>query len=338
MLRVLVRRNGKVETRSELGELAAELADPSALVWVDAESEPEESLVNLAGLFRLHPVTLDDFINKNQRPKIEEFDNYAFVVLHAIRGIHDDVLESEELHLVVMPRALLSVHSEPRQAVKRLHDRLITDPTSVPDGPSFLAYHLSDTIVDGYYPFLDALGDEIDTVEDDVIQGPSSAQMERIFRIKRVLVQLRKLVSPQREVYNALSRRDCPFIDPHVAVYFRDIHDHLVRAFEMVDSYRDVVGNILDAYLATVSNRLASVMKQLTIIATIFMPLSFLTGFFGMNFGTIPYDRPWLFGLSLATMLGVPLAMLGLFLRRGWILEERRLEGWPRLRRWLGRG
>ena len=126
-------------------------------------------------------------------------------------------------------------------------------------------------------------------LEDAVVAGPSPARLRRIFELKRVVVQLRKIVSPQREVYNSLSRRDYPHIDPRVAVYFRDVYDHLVRAFEVVDAYRDLISNTLDAYLAVVSNRLGQVMKQLTIITTIFMPLSFLTGFFGMNF-------PWLVG------------------------------------------
>jgi magnesium transporter len=326
VLRILVRTaDGRVESRTDPATVAADLADRRRLVWVDAEGEPSESLGRLADLFQLHPVTLDDFINRNQRPKVEEFENYLFLVVHAIRRIHDDVVETEELHMVLQRRALLTVHERPLDAVKRLQDRMTGDPASLANGPSILAYHLSDAVVDGCYPFLDALGDEIDVVEDDVVAAPTPAQMQRIFRVKRILVQLRRIVSPQREVYNALSRRDHPFIDDQVAVYFRDIHDHLVRAFEMVDSYRDMIGNILDAYLATVSNRLAQVMKQLTIIATIFMPLSWLTGFFGMNFQALPFDRPWILWAVAAATIAVPAGMLWYFYRQGWILGERRI-------------
>jgi magnesium transporter len=324
VLRILVRDgNGGLVSRTAIGPLAQDLADTRRLVWVDAEGEPPESLDRLAQVFGLHPVTLEDFVNKNQRPKVEEFDTYLFLVVHAIRTVRDDLLETEELHMALTRHALLTVHDRPLEMVKRLQDRLAADPRSVGDGPSFLVYHLSDAIVDGCYPLLDDLGDEIDAVEDAVVQSPTRFRMEQIFRIKRVLVQLRKLVSPQREVYNALSRRDHPYIEPHVAVYFRDVHDHLVRAFEVIDSYRDLVANTLDAYLATVSNRLGQVMKHLTVIATIFMPLSFLTGFFGMNFQAIPYDRPWLLGLVVLGTLAAPVAMLWMFWRRGWILENR---------------
>jgi magnesium transporter len=184
---------------------------------------------------------------------------------------------------------------------------------------------------------LEALEDEIDALEDAVVEAPARARMRRVFEVKRVLVQLRKVVSPQREVYNALSRRDYSYVEARTAVYFRDIHDHLVRAFEMIDSYRDLVANTLDAYLAATSNRLGQVMKQLTVIATIFMPLSFLTGFFGTNFTSIPYDRRWLFLLVLTAMFVLPVLMLVAFLRRGWLTDNRRITSWTRLRAWLFR-
>jgi magnesium transporter len=324
VLRILVRAgDGRVESRSDIGALARDLADPQRLTWVDAEGEPADVLGRLAELFGLHPVTLEDFINKNQRPKVEEFEHYLFMVIHAVHALQDGALDTEELHMALGDRWLLTVHDRPLEAVKRLADRLAADPRSLPNGPSFLVYHLSDAVVDGYYPILDSLGDQIDAAEDAVVASPTPDWLERIFAIKRVLVQLRKVVSPQREVYNALSRRDHPYVPPHVAIYFRDIHDHLARAFEVIDSYRDLVANTLDAYLATVSNRLGAVMKQLTVIATIFMPLSFLTGFFGMNFQAIPFERGWLLAAVTLASLGVPAAMLWMFVRRGWILEGR---------------
>jgi magnesium transporter len=138
-------------------------------------------------------------------------------------------------------------------------------------------------------------------------------------------------------VYNAVSRRDYPFIDARTAVYFRDVHDHLVRAFEIIDSYRDLIANTLEAYLACISNRLGQVMKQLTVIATIFMPLSFLTGFFGMNITAIPFDQPWLLWAVLAVTVALPVSMLLFFARRGWLTDDRRIRSWARLRAWLRR-
>ncbi len=337
-MRIVVRYgDGRIETGADLRSLPEVLRDPRSTLWVDAEAESAEVLEALGAQFELHPVTREDFVHKDQRPKIEEFDRYIFLVIHALRAIRGDELETDELHVALKQNGILSVHDGPLDAVKRVFDRSASDPRALQNGTSFLLYLLSDAVVDGYFPVLDALGDEIDALEDAVVRAPSQARMRRIFEVKRIVVQLRKIVSPQREVYNALSRRDYPFIDARTAVYFRDVHDHLVLAFEVIDSYRDLVANSLDAYLASISNRLGQVMKQLTVIATIFMPLSFLTGFFGMNFAGIPYDRPWLLGIVVAIMMFLPVAMLLLFARRGWLTEDRRLTSWSRLRAWFQR-
>ena len=338
MLRILVRHgDGRIETPKDLSGLGGVLADPSGLLWVDAEAEPRESLDALAHLFRLHPITLDDLINRNQRPKIEEFDEYVFLVVHALRGVHGDEVDTEELDVALGKNALLTVHKRPLDHLQRVFERSAKDARNLQHGPSFVVYLVSDALVDAYFPVLEALEDEIDALEDAVVDAPARARMRRVFEMKRVLVQFRKVVSPQREVYNALSRRDYPYIEARTAVYFRDIHDHLVRAFEMIDSYRDLVANTLEAYLAATSNRLGQVMKQLTVIATIFMPLSFLTGFFGMNFTGIPFDRSWLLAATLTAMAGLPALMILVFLRRGWLTDDRRVTSWVRLRAWLFR-
>jgi len=338
VLHTLIRHgDGRIETPTDLAYLAGFLADPACLVWVAVEAEPRETLESLAALFQLHPITLDDLINRNQRPKIEEFDEYVFLVIHALCTVRDDELDTEEIDIALRKNAVLTVHARPLEHLQRVFDRAVKDPRILQNGPSFLVYLLSDAVVDGYFPVLEALEDEIDALEDAVVEAPARARMRRVFEVKRVLVQLRKVVSPQREVYNALSRRDYSYIEARTAVYFRDIHDHLVRAFEMIDSYRDLVANTLDAYLAATSNRLGQVMKQLTVIATIFMPLSFLTGFFGTNFTRIPYESRWLLGLMLAAMVTVPILMLIVFLRRGWLTDNRRITSWARLRAWLFR-
>jgi len=336
--RILIRHSdGAVETAADLDLLAEILNDPLCTLWVDAEGEPAEALEALARRFDLHPVTLEDFLHRNQRPKLEEFDQYIFLVLHALRAIRGDDVETDELHVVLTKNCLLTVHDRPLEAVKRVFDRCRADPRALERGTSFLLYLLGDAVVDGCFPVLDALGDEIDDLEDAVVGAPGRHPMRRIFDLKRIVVHLRKIVSPQREVFNSLSRRDFPHIDPRTGAYFRDVHDHLVRAFEMVDSYRDLISNTLDAYLAATSNRLGQVMKQLTVIATIFMPLSFLTGFFGMNFTGIPFNRAWLFGFVLAMMVGLPVTMLLLFARRGWLTDGRRITSRARLWAWLRR-
>jgi len=336
VIQLLIRRpDGSVESLTDPESLPQVASHPDTVFWVQAVGESPEALEAIAKRFNLHPVTSEDLVNRNQAVKIEEFDSYAFIVFFALRRITEDTLDTEEIHVVLGKNALLTCHTEPLDITRRVFERCKNDPRLLTSGPDFLFYLLSDAVVDAYFPILDSLEDEIDGLEDAVIANPARSRMHRIFQLKRLLVELRKLFGPQRERFNTLSRRDFPFIQPRTAVYFRDIHDHLVRAHEMTESYRDLVINVMDAYLAAASNRLGQVMKQLTVIATIFMPLSFLTGFFGMNFTRIPFGSPWLLGLAIGAMLMLPMGMLLLFLRAGWISEERRITSLPRLRAWI---
>lgn len=337
-MQILVRHpDGTLTTHADPEALPAVAEASDTLCWVHLEGEPAARLELLARRFGLHPITAEDLVNKGQRIKLEEFDSYAFLVLYALRGIQGDALDAEEVHIVLTRSALLTSHSLPLESLRRVFTRCQTDPRLLHHGPGFLLYLVSDAIVDACFPVLEGVEREIDTLEDAVITAPGRSRMHRIFELKRLLVELRKLVGPQRELLNTLSRRDFPYIDPRTAVYFRDVHDHLVRASEMIDACRDLAINVMEAYLAASSNRLGQVMKQLTIIATIFMPLSFLTGFFGMNFTGIPFQSPWLLAGSLAAMLGVPAGMLLFFLRQGWLTDGRRITSLGRLRAWLHR-
>lgn len=336
MRRVFYRdNNGKVEERPYPTSLSELLKGPHSCLWVDLEAEPPEALEAVAREFSLHPVTIEDLVHSNQRPKLEEFDDYVFIVAHGLRSIQGEEVVTDEFDFAVGENWILSAHDGHIEAMKRVYDQVVAAPKALDGGASFIVYRISDLLVDTYFPALDALEEEIDTLEDDVVQRPTQDRLQRIFALKRVLVHLRKLVNPQREVYNALSRRDLPYIDPKSAVYFRDLHDHLIRANEIVESYRDLVSNMLDAYLATISNRLNEVMKRLTLLATIFMPITFITGFFGMNFAAMPFTWNWLLWATIAAMVITPLVMLVWFLRRGWIGEGSAEKTPPRFLAWL---
>ncbi len=325
MLRVLVRHHdGKVEERPGASDLRELVQDPSTCVWVDMEGESPDALEAVARQFALHPVTIEDLQHRNQRPKLEEFDAYVFVVVHGLKLVQGEEVPTEEFDIALGRNWVLSAHEGSSELIKRVYDQVVAAPKALDGGPSFILYRISDLLVDSYFPALEGLGEEIDVLEDDVVQRPTKERLHRIFVLKRTLVHLRKLVSPQREVYNALSRRDYPYIDPKSAAYFRDIHDHLIQTNEIVESYRDLVSNLLDVYLATISNRLSEVMRRLTIIATIFMPLGFITGFFGMNFTGIPYGWNWLLGGTILAVAIVPLAMLVWFISSGWIGDSDR--------------
>jgi magnesium transporter len=302
---------------------------------VDLEGEPPEGLEAVARELSLHPVTIEDLVHRNQRPKLEEFDNYIFIVAHGLRSIQGEEVVTDEFNFAIGDNWILSAHDGHVEAMKRVYDQVVAAPKAFDGGASFIVYRISDLLVDSYFPPLDALEEEIDALEDDVVERPTQGRLQQIFAMKRALVHLRKIVSPQREVYNALSRRDYPHIDPKSAVYFRDLHDHLIRANEIVESYRDLVSNMLDAYLATISNRLNEVMKRLTLLATIFMPITFVTGFFGMNFAAMPFSWNWLFWITMAGMVITPLAMLVWFFRSGWIGEGDAHKGLAGILSWF---
>lgn len=336
MRRVFYRdNNGKVEERTDSTSLSELLKDPHACLWVDLEAEPPEALEAVGREFSLHPVTIEDLVHRNQRPKLEEFDSYIFIVTHGLRSIQGEEVVTDEFNFALGDNWILSAHDGHVEAMKRVYDQVVATAKASDGGASFILYRMSDLLVDSYFPALDALEEQTDTLEDHVVERPTQARLQQIFALKRVLVHLRKLVSPQREVYNALSRRDHPYIDPKAAAYFRDLHDHLIRANEIVESYRDLVSNMLDAYLATISNRLNEVMKRLTLLATIFMPITFITGFFGMNFTAMPFSWNWLFWITIAATVITPLAMLVWFVRSGWIGEGGADKGLPRLLAWL---
>ena len=336
MQRVFCRHSdGNIEERTDLADLSALLQDPHACLWVDLEGESPEAIGAVSNHFGLHPVTTEDLVHRNQRPKIEEFDSYIFVVVHGLKPMQGEEVSTDEFHIVVGKNWILSVHDGPLEAMKRVYDQVVTPPKTFDGNASFILYRISDLLVDSYFPAFESLEEEIDDLEDDVVQKPTQQRLQQIFALKRTLVHLRKLVSPQREVYNALSRRDYPHIDPKSAAYFRDLHDHLIRANENVESYRDLVSNMLDAYLASISNRLNEVMKRLTLLATIFMPITFVTGFFGMNFTGIPYSWTWLFGATLLALATTPLVMLIWFIRSGWIGEGSTERGLRGLVTWL---
>ena len=336
MRRVFYRdKDWKVEEGLDLPRLRELLKGSHACLWVDLEGEPPEALEAIAREFGLHPVTIEDLVHRNQRPKLEEFDSYIFIVTHGLRSIQGEEVVTDEFNFALGDNWILSAHDGHVEAMKRIYDQVGATPKAFDGGASFILYRMSDLLVDSYFPALDALEEQTDTLEDDVVQRPTQARLQQIFALKRVLVHLRKLVSPQREVYNALSRRDHPYIDPKAAAYFRDLHDHLIRANEIVESYRDLVSNMMDAYLATISNRLNEVMKRLTLLATIFMPITFITGFFGMNFTGMPFSSNWLLWTTIAATVITPLAMLVWFFKNGWIGEGEPNKGLSSMLSWF---
>lgn len=312
MLRVRVFDDGRV---LEGGE---ELLDRPGPRWLDIQ-DPDEALLNRLGeKFGLHKLAIEDCLHLDQRPKLEEYPGHLFIVLQGFTCPTNTITEVElhELHFFLGPGWLITVHDTAHQAVEAVHKRLDADPSAIGRGVDFVAYLLADAQVDLLFPLMEQFADAIDHLEDSIFESPSKDLLQQIFALKRTLVLVRKVMSPQRDVVGLLSRHGLGPISERTTIYFRDVYDHLVRIYEQIDTNRDLLGNAMDAWLSVVANRTNDITKQLTILASIFLPMSFVAGFFGQNFDVL--GGPPFFGVMLASMVVIPLSMALWFRSKDW--------------------
>lgn len=288
------------------------------LLWLDLADTGPETIDVLREVFKIHPLAVEDAQEFNQRPKVEDYDDFVYLVAYGARGLGQPMVE---VHCFYAEHFLVTVHRDEAAAVAdacRALGRLRTERRLV------ALYRLLDALVDSMFPFLGAFDDRIDELQDQIFAKPTEEELAELFGLKRQLVDMRKLVTPQRDmVASVLSRAVAiPGMTEESERYIRDLYDHLIRISDMVDSYRDLLSGSLDAYMSVVSNRLNDVMKQLTIIATVFLPLSFLTGFFGQNFGWMVTRLGSLgvfLGVGIGTEIVAAVGLLILFRRRGWV-------------------
>lgn len=311
------------------GEDAMALASPppeGTTRWIDLEGQTADSLELLRSRFDFHPLAIEDCLHLDQRPKLEEFGNVLFVVTHGFvcKAEKIETLEPLELHAFLGPRYLVTVHQEPLPAIEAAQRRLQSKPQLFSRGPDFLHYIVVDKMVDDTFPILDKVAEELEHLEEAVLWTPAREHLARIFHLKHELSIMRRVLSPQRDVVLAMAKLDEEHVAPSNVAYFRDVYDHLVRISESIDANRDLLGSAMDAYLSSVSNRTNEIMKYLTIMSALFLPLSFVVGFFGQNFEDMPGLPGWQHSHSLMwTMLGscllVPVSMLVWFRIKRWI-------------------
>lgn len=321
MLKVRARQpDGTVAFDLTFEEGVALLADPRALVWFDLDGEGSGEVQRAGEALRLNHLTVEDLKHRGQRGKLEQFPGYAVLVMH---GIGYDrtapALEEHELDVAVGPNWVLTGR-DPRLVAlapgPELDERL---PSMLGQDAGYLLYAVADRLVDSMFPVLDEMLDDVDALEDLVIVGNGPALLERIFAMKRNGVLLRKLVSPHLEVFTRLTSPAYGIVSEEHLIYFRDVHDHLIQMFEVVDSYRELVTGALEVHLTTVSNRLNDVMKRLTVLTAMFLPLTFVTGVFGMNMVQAPVWTDPAFWVLLAGMGVVAAGQWAYFRFRGWI-------------------
>jgi magnesium transporter len=303
----------------EVTRPAIELAlKDDKLLWLDLADAGPDTITLLREVFKIHPLAIEDAQEFDQRPKVEDYDNFVYLVAYGARGLDQPFVE---VHCFYAEHFFVSVHRDEMPAVTDACRALSRIPT---DRRLVALYRLLDSLVDSMFPFLSAFDDRIDELQDRVFVKPTEDELAAMFALKRQLVDMRKLITPQRDMVASMLSQvvSIPGMTPDSERYIRDLYDHLIRISDMVDSYRDLLSGSLDAYMSVVSNRLNDVMKQLTIIATLFLPLSFLTGFFGQNFGWMVQRLGSLgvfIGLGLGTEVVAALGLLLMFRRRGWM-------------------
>jgi magnesium transporter len=296
-------------------------AAPSAGLWLDIEAPDEEDYRLLQDVFKFHPLTIEDIQHQDQRPKIDEYPEYNFAVIFQAEWLGDEVAFREH-HLYIGEHYLISVHIEPSLALKELRERLAKSPELTKGMPAFLTYLVIDALVDSTFPALEQLDETVDQLEDDITEKATAESLNRIYHLKHAVTELRRFLGAQRDVFQKMITHGVTLHQQDMTLYYRDVYDHIVRQYETVDSLRDLLTSAMDVYLSTVSNRLNLTMKTLTVIASVFLPLSFLTGFYGMNFALLtgPLETPNIaFFIGIGTMVAATVVQLYMFRRRGWI-------------------
>ncbi len=303
------------------------IRDRRGLLWVDFISEPPETTLPILQSFNFHHLAIDDALQETHAPKIDDWGEYLYIVLnymHLVKATDPWDTEIDELDIFLGRNYVITHHDNPVASIDETWDMCQRDPRYAKDGPDHLLYKIIDATVMNYMPIIEKIDEEIDWIEDQVFDRPSSQTLARLFTLKRVLLAMRRILLPQREVLNKMARDDYQVIDQKDRIFYRDIYDHLVRLHDVNESLRDLVGGAMDTYLSVINNRMNEVMKTLTIITTLFMPLTFVTGFFGMNFfaANPPYASwtlPTVFYGTLGLMLFTPVFMFFWMRRRTWV-------------------
>ena len=304
-------------------EAAFPLKDLPTVTWINIDGLHEIDIIEKVGQhFNIHPLVLEDIINTGQRPKTEEFEDVIFVVLKMLHyNAKSEKIESEQFSLVLGPNFLISFQEIQGDVFKTVRERIRKPKTRIRKaGCDYLAYALIDAIVDHYFVILEALGDKMEDLEAELLDDPTRDTVEIIHEMKQEMIYMRKHIWPIREIINGLVKSESSLIQEQMHVYFRDVYDHTIQVIDTIESYRDILAGMLDIYLSTVSNRMNEVMKVLTIIATIFIPITFIAGVYGMNFKFMP-ELEWRGGYFMVwgIIIVVVGIMIGFFKKKQWL-------------------
>jgi len=314
------RPDGVLEEGLGALEIAEALGQPETVGWLDLQGATPDEIHALEGLFGFHPLALEDAQNPDTRPKIEEYESFLFLVT---RGVNHNPGEASldliPLFAFLNRRLMVTVHERPMRSVATAIDRLRKHPELLREGPDRLLHHLLDQVVDYYFPLVEQLEDRIEALEDQVFLRAEPKLLQAIFETRKEVFVLRRSLSPLREVVANLMS-GLPYIDAELRPFFRDVYDHVLRILDELETNRDILAGLLEGYLSQVSNRMSGVMKQLAVLATIGLPFTIVTGFFGMNFEVMPWIKePWGVIAGAGVMVTLASGLYFFFRVRGWL-------------------
>jgi len=291
------------------------------ITWINVDGVHEPAVIDRIGeIAGLHSLTREDIVTTIQRPKVDDFGEYVYIVVRMIR-MADGEIRSEQVSIVLMPHMVISFQEREGDVFDSIRERIRAGKGRIRKGGSgYLAYALMDAVVDGYYGVFEEIGEEIEVLEEAVVSQPDPAVLHRVYRLKRELIAIRKTIWPLREVVSTLERGDSDLLGDDLGIYLRDVYDHTIQMVDTVETYRDSLTGMVDIYLSSISNRMNEVMKVLTIIATIFIPLTFIAGVYGMNFAMMPeLAHPMGYPLALTAMALIAAGEVIYFWKRGWL-------------------
>jgi magnesium transporter len=304
-------------------EEALSFRNKSSVMWLNIDGVHQPEIIEQVGKsFGLHPLVAEDIASTGQRPKMDDLDDYIFVVLRMLSfNEKENETKTEQISIILGSDFVISFQEDEGDVFDHIRERLRSNKGKIrKQGADYLAYTLIDAIVDNYFMILEKLGETIEDIEEMLVTNPTSETLQTIHDLKREMIFLRKSVWPLREVINRLERSESPLINRSTCIYLRDVYDHTIQVMDSVETFRDMLSGMLDIYLSSVSNRMNEVMKVLTVIATIFIPLTFVAGIYGMNFTYMPeLEQTWSYPAVLVLMLGVALLMVVYFRRKKWI-------------------
>jgi magnesium transporter len=321
VITTVVYEHQRFDREIEFSEISEVIKEDRNLVWVDVEAPSDDEMHQVAHEFHFHPLSVEDVLHGHQRPKIEEYTGYNFLVGHALTYDKEAMsLNMIEIDFFIGRNYVVTVHREKCRALDEALVRVRQHPKVLEEGVGFLVYALMDTIIDDYMPILDDLDEQIDDIEESIFHQFSAESINTIFKLKREMLRVRRNVGHMRDVFNILARRDQPMFSAQTVIYFQDIYDHLYRITDAVDIYRDVLTGALEAYISLNANKLNEIMKVFAGISIILMTAALVAGIYGMNFKIMPeLEWPLGYAWSLGLMVALGTVEYWWFRRKGWL-------------------